>query len=468
MADDLRRRQFQQLAVELQNIPQLLAVAGNSERARRQILRLAERCSGSRSLSAHATISAALEQEPAEGVVTAVSEWILSLVDTELQQEYQRILTCVDGTVGDWQEAGSASHLKRASMELVRYYDWSWLSGWLGVSRDDLLRRLSNFAFQCIRVNFRFTHHCNITCQHCYNESGPLRAGLRLSVAEMCAVITQMPSVGIPALNLTGGEPFLYQTDLLEIIRACRTAGLEEISLYTNGFWATDRSAADTILGRLEQEGFMLKPDDHIKVSTGSYHEPFIPFDRVVHLAEAYWSRFGRRLVVDVEVASDAPADRARFAQLILNAGIGDRIALQQRRVARIGRGAALTPAVGDVDRPCPSINQIVVDPDGKVRPCCGFNSENDGIVIGDLRRHSLRQLVKAMQNDPVLQLLATRSMSEIPEATGRTATSADHSHICELCSDVLGTCVGAARTALENRLRRHQKLYPFWFAEEL
>lgn len=352
---------------------------------------------------------------------------------------------------------------------VVESCDWRWLARWLELDRigEDAassVRRLSNLAFPLARVNFRFTYHCNIACRHCYNSSGPKLKARRIALEPMLAIIADMPEVGIGALTLTGGEPFLYIDELLRLIAAGREAGLGEIKILTNAYWAASEERADRMLARLADAGFMTAAQDQIKASTGSYHLEFVPFDRIVTLARRYHARFRRRLIVDCELASGDSQLRADILRQVRDARIEDLIRLRFRSIESVGRGATLEQQPQSViDEPCDEIKQIVFDPDGSVRPCCGLNSENKGVVVGRLHDHGLRALVKRMQNDPLLQFIASEPMDSLFDHVPREAGLRRFSGKCHLCQHAVGAM--ADKEALQARLFERQRFYPFWFA---
>lgn len=350
---------------------------------------------------------------------------------------------------------------------IVDEFDWGWLADWLrldliGESERSCRLRLSNFAFQVRRVNFRFTYHCNISCRHCYNHSGPAEKG-SLDRNAMLAIIAEMPGANVPALNLTGGEPFLYADTVMAAISAARAAGVEEISVYTNGFWARDPAAARAMLARLQAAG-LGAPRDHLKVSSGVYHLEFIAFEHILTLAREYHDKFARRLVIDIETPPDAAPYQRQMWSHVSEAGLTGKVDLRFRGVQPIGRGSNLdTGAYRPIDDPCRVIDQVVFDPDGAVRPCCGLNSDNLGVRIGVLGRQSLRSLIKQMQNDPVLQLLAGQPMQSLPAKLGLPTSRETHAGPCHLCQDFLGGV--ADKAPLAARLFDGQRYYPFWFA---
>ena len=350
---------------------------------------------------------------------------------------------------------------------IVGSYDWDWLADWLQLERigenvNSCLRRLSNFAFPIHRIDFRFTYHCNIACRHCYNNSGPRQKAQQIPLEPMLQIIAQMPDAGIGYLNLTGGEPFLYPDHLTKLIAAGRVAGLRGISIYSNAFWALDAERAKRTLERLSAAGFMQGPADHLKVSTGVYHQEFIAFSRILTLAPIYHAMFGKPLPVDCELPADGTDLTEQVRSQVRDARLADQIELIFRTITPLGRGKDLAGiATHSIDAPCNAINQIVFDPDGSVRPCCGQNNENEGVIIGRLT-DELRFLVKRMQNDPVLQFLSRRPMNDIFDYLDREKDANGYSGVCHLCQDALGGL--SDKQALQATLFDQQQFYPFWF----
>jgi hypothetical protein len=138
-------------------------------------------------------------------------------------------------------------------------------------------------------------------------------------------------------------------------------------------------------------------------------------------------------------------------------------MSLSFRESVPLGRGRDLQGALlRQIDAPCRSIDEIAFDPDGSARPCCGFNNANQGIRIGRLGAHRLRELVKRMQNDPILQFLANKPMSAIFDHVAVEKNAAGYAGICSLCQHALGGL--ADKEELQARLFDQQEFYPFWF----
>lgn len=355
--------------------------------------------------------------------------------------------------------------LEETAYEFLREFDLPFMLEWLGYEGkgevlDTILQRLSNFFFQVDRVNLRFTYHCNLTCRHCYNSSGPDLKNVRIPLERMRYIIEQMPLVGIRKLNITGGEPFLYLSDIISLVSFARDHGITQISIFTNASWAIDSDRTRKILLSLKESGFGMSLD-FIKASAGVYHQEFVSVERVLLLAEEYFSIFEQPLHIDFESPNENNLEEIKMRNLLEARNLTEKVIIKFRGIAPLGRGQFLR----DIQEPlplshsaCTSINQLVFDPDGSVRPCCGLNADNFGIIIG--KSHKLVELVKSLQNNPILQFLASRPIDEIfpySEVPIERYVSK-----CDACQAAIGSLKDTK--SLRRKLIAYQELFPFWF----
>lgn len=397
----------------------------------------------------------------AEAILAAV----LQPVDAELQRLYRGHLTATASATPHWGRVMSLAAVRDQAFATVRSHDWAWLAQWFGRGGPDgeawCLNRLSNLAFPCRYLNLRFTYHCNIQCRHCYNESGPDRRERRLDLHQMLSLVREMPDAGIPGINLTGGEPFLYLNDVLAIVREARRVGVTTIRIFTNGFWARPPGAAAGILGQLRDAGFGASPTDLLKVSAGSFHREFLQEDLIARVAEPYFALFTRPIEADIEI-DPSGGDRLQPVGY-WTAAPPAKATVVMREVSSVGRGRDVAVDGGDGGHAtCRQIDQLAIEPDGSCRPCCGLNAQNDGVRIGHAGRHSLRDLVKRMQNDPVLQMLANTPMRGVFPLVGKSAPAVGR--LCELCQAAVGNL--SDREPLLAKLEPRQRYYPYWFTD--
>ncbi|MDC8786427.1 heme d1 biosynthesis radical SAM protein NirJ [Roseateles koreensis] len=80
---------------------------------------------------------------------------------------------------------------------------------------------------------WNLTRRCNLTCKHCYALSADHAYPGELSFDEVCTVMTDLRTYGVPVLILSGGEPLL-RPDLFDIAARAQNMGFYT-ALSTNG-----------------------------------------------------------------------------------------------------------------------------------------------------------------------------------------------------------------------------------------
>src|SRR5271167_1531634 len=77
------------------------------------------------------------------------------------------------------------------------------------------------------------THRCPLHCVYCSNPQELQSRVTELSTADWSRVFKEAGDLGVLQADFTGGEP-LARTDILELVRAARAAGLY-VNLITSG-----------------------------------------------------------------------------------------------------------------------------------------------------------------------------------------------------------------------------------------
>lgn len=120
------------------------------------------------------------------------------------------------------------------------------------------------------------TDQCTAACRDCCFNCSPDKHN-RLSYEDMCRYIDQSitayPTIKI--VVLTGGECFLLKEDLYKIIAFIHSRNLLS-RVVTNGYWATSKDAAFSILKRLKEQGLT-----EINFSTGDDHLEWVSYERL-------------------------------------------------------------------------------------------------------------------------------------------------------------------------------------------
>lgn len=242
------------------------------------------------------------------------------------------------------------------------------------------------------------SYNCTAACESCCFDSRP---GIRerLSRSEILRFIDQAAALGtVRLIVFSGGESFLLGKDLEEAVRHAARAGLKTRCV-SNGYWARTPEGARARLGPLRDAGL-----GELNVSTGDFHQAFVPRESVINAAVA-----GLDLGLDVVVMVEIHKGRAVTAKDIL----GDaRLARAVRRKGRpifrviespwapttvlgtVPQEAGLLADRGNVHRKegCDSVlSTIVATPDRRLGLCCGLTREsipelNVPLPAGDLK----------------------------------------------------------------------------------
>ena len=115
-------------------------------------------------------------------------------------------------------------------------------------------------------VIWNLIRRCNLLCKHCYAISGNVDFPGELTYEQVCAVMDDLKSYGVPALILSGGEPLL-RPDIYDIARRAKKLGFYT-TLSTNGVLITP-----AVVQELKDIGF-----DYIGISLdgiGAVHDAF-------------------------------------------------------------------------------------------------------------------------------------------------------------------------------------------------
>ncbi len=91
-------------------------------------------------------------------------------------------------------------------------------------------------------VVWNITNLCNLTCRHCYQNSGPRRTPDELTLEEKIYAVDQMADNFVPFLAIAGGEP-LADKDIWKVLEHAYRRGIH-LTLASNGTLITPETAA--------------------------------------------------------------------------------------------------------------------------------------------------------------------------------------------------------------------------------
>jgi pyruvate-formate lyase-activating enzyme len=252
-------------------------------------------------------------------------------------------------------------------------------------------------------LTFITTRRCTAACDHCCIGSSP-RATEAIPVERMHELIGEGKRIpSIERVVFTGGECFLLGRALDGLIAHAHELELQT-RVITNGYWAVNERAARARVASLRTSGL-----DQMMLSTGDFHQRFVPVERIVHAARA-----AAAAAIPVRVAIEV-CDQQAFDESILHRELADEIASKRLFLAHDpwtedagGRGTAQLSHDGlraegrsGTGRCAQMLDTITVTPDQQLLACCGFPMEQlPGLRIGSLADDALDDLLRAAPND--------------------------------------------------------------------
>ncbi len=305
--------------------------------------------------------------------------------------------------------------------------------------------KLDAVIFNPESLTIRISYKCNIGCRFCYNTS-LIDSDIALDEDRMLALIKDGRKAGFCRLGISGGEAFIYAKSVIKMIMLAKEVGYSAVSIVSNGFWGKSLKSTKNIISSLENAGFS-PPKDMLSMSAGEFHQEWIPPSYAKNIISEFNRTFGTPFTIDFEITKGKEHLIQEFHDFMAEHGIQeDAYKIRQRTViANLGRGKDLAEdmtaakPIGAFGK-CKAINRFVVQPTGKVVPCCGFNRFNEGIELGDINKNSITDVINDANSNIVNQYLTHEPLHGIYKKLREHFDLPENFTVaCELCEVIFG-----------------------------
>jgi pyruvate-formate lyase-activating enzyme len=286
------------------------------------------------------------------------------------------------------------------------------------------------------------TRRCTAACDHCAIGGNPRATG-EIPVSRLHGLIDEAKRVpSLRRIAFTGGECFLLGRDLDALIAHAHALGFET-RVITNGYWAVNERAARDRAAALRAAGL-----DEMMLSTGTFHQQFVPVERIVHAARAT-AAAGIPVLISVEAC-----DQSSFDAASLDDALAPLIAEQMVRISHApwitdagGRGSAeLSHArvrelgLSTANERCAQVLTVVsVTPNQTLTACCGFPMEElPALRIGSVAERPLDEVLAGAPNDVFKMWLHVAGPAGIAEFVSRHIPGyelPEYASVCEACA---------------------------------
>lgn len=289
------------------------------------------------------------------------------------------------------------------------------------------------------------TYRCTAACRNCCFDSNP---GIRqrLGIEDILSFIDE--GARSPACRLvvfSGGECFLLGKDLNRAVAYATERGLATRCV-TNGYWAKKPARGRVRLEQLRAAGLK-----ELNISTGDYHQQFVPEETVVNAACLGVEVGLDQTVVMVELQRTRHVTAARLArdprirEMLTDRGsrfqilespwmpMSHEMTIEQDEKFMLHRGNA------HLRQGCNSVlTTLVLTPDRKVGLCCGLTRELIPELNEDWGTGPLQELVRTASRDFMKIWLYVdgpeRILAWAAQKDGRIEWENRYAHHCHAC----------------------------------
>lgn len=293
------------------------------------------------------------------------------------------------------------------------------------------------------------TRRCTAACDNCCVGAGP-RETDAIPVERMRGLIDEAARISsFELIAFTGGECFLLGEVLDELIERATSKGFRTRAI-TNGYWAKDPRAA-----RLRAESVRARGLGEMMLSTGTFHQRFIPVARVIAGARAA-AEAGISVRIAIETCDQSDCDERIIADAL-------RDLIEAKHVV-VGRDAWMPDAGGRgtsaitherlmAERPnaahgrCGQIlNVVSVTPRQDLIACCGFPQEHlPRMRLGSVADRALDDVLKTAPPELLKMWLHVEGPSGVAAFVARHVPGyrlPAAASICEACVALQGDTV--------------------------
>lgn len=291
-------------------------------------------------------------------------------------------------------------------------------------------------------LSFITTRRCTATCDHCCFGCSPT-ASDSIPVRRMHELIDEATRIeSIKRIVFTGGECFLLGNDLADLVARATLRDFSTRAI-TNGYWGVTPRAATKRLRPLGDAGLK-----ELMLSTGTFHQRFVPLSRVINAARASVS-LGIPTRISVEMCDQSSFDGGALGDVLseeVNSGL---LCISRNPWIEDsgGRGTVTlshqhllsSRATSDYPRCEQVLNVLTVTPNQILMACCGFPMEQiEDLKIGSVADRALDDLLRNEPNGLFATWMHVAGPSGIARFVARYAP--DYrlpilASVCEACT---------------------------------
>lgn len=295
-------------------------------------------------------------------------------------------------------------------------------------------------TFKSLAVSI--TTQCNAKCEMCYQSAGPKGSDIlgmhTLSKNEVEKVIRE--AVNIKTLekrfHLAGGEAFLKINDLFYLFGIAKDSGFINISTTTNAYWAKNLDMAKKVCKKARLKGLT-----SMEISWDYWHMKYISPDAINNCLKACakYDIQSKLRILTTHSHSVAEALESLSPEAI--ACVHEIISCPVFPIGNATRNVDPLDIYysSDLSGNCHGTLNLTINALGNVYPCCAGSDVTNGLTFGNIRKNSIIDIVKEMQNSRLLRALVFMGVGTfipILEEFG-VKMEKKYSNVCHICFEI-------------------------------
>ncbi len=297
-----------------------------------------------------------------------------------------------------------------------------------------------------------YTMRCALACDFCCYGCNPSRKekmpfDLALRLIQEASNLKQFSSVAF-----TGGEPLLYQDEIIELAKELYAGGLP-YTIATACHWAESHTSSKQLLKELKKHGLI-----RLNISHDPSHEQFVPKSSILNAARA-----ANELGIATYIVGTFLSPNESMQAFLTQAVGYSHVQLHTKYVAKVGMATKwditqeryrLRLEAEDMCCYRRINHDIVIWFDGTAYPCCStFNRSTPGISIGNAHATSLMEIWERAEGSLLFRILKRQGFGELYALLKERAP--DLYRCLPQANSAVGPC------SLCNAIFKNKDLYP-------
>ncbi|MEW6295019.1 MAG: radical SAM protein [Candidatus Diapherotrites archaeon] len=253
-------------------------------------------------------------------------------------------------------------------------------------------------------ISILYTHKCPIYCDHCCGNFSPKRKE-KLTPKKVLDYFNDISSIKVKKICFTGGEPFLFFDELINLISKGKRMGFK-ISVISNGFWAVNEKETRKIMRLLSKNGLAA-----IKISADEFHQKFIPIDNILNILKISNKQIPLKTIISFTKTKDLNHLNLlhffkKFRKLRL---LVQPVIPVGRAKNKIKKEKVLYRKI-DPKAKCPMPDLPTIDAYKQVYVCCNgiLAGRNSIFHIGDTSKEELKDILLKFKENRLIHFLKT------------------------------------------------------------